>query len=38
MKLYRYKTIMNCSNTWPKGLNPGQAIEKLKKKIENELH
>ena len=38
MKLYRCKTIMNCSNTCPKGLNPGQAIGKLKKKIENELH
>ena len=34
MKLYRCKTIMNCSNTCPKGLNPGQAIGKLKKKIE----
>tara|TARA_B100000945_G_scaffold294614_1_gene271442 strand:- start:64 stop:771 length:708 start_codon:yes stop_codon:yes gene_type:complete len=38
MKLYRCKTIMNCSNTCPKGLNPGQAIGKLKKKIEEELH
>ena len=34
MKLYRCKTIMNCSNTCPKGLNPGQAIGKLKKKVE----
>ena len=25
---------MNCSNTCPKGLNPGQAIGKLKKKVE----
>tara|TARA_Y100000287_G_C13891017_1_gene196015 strand:- start:65 stop:505 length:441 start_codon:yes stop_codon:yes gene_type:complete len=33
MKLYRCKTIMNCTNTCPKGLNPGQAIGKLKKKI-----
>ena len=32
MKLYRCKTIMNCSNTCPKGLNPGQAIGKLKQK------
>ena len=38
MKLYRCKTIMNCSNTCPKGLNPGQAIGKLKKKINDELH
>tara|TARA_E500000178_G_C16856521_1_gene677616 strand:+ start:68 stop:766 length:699 start_codon:yes stop_codon:yes gene_type:complete len=38
MKLYRCKSIMNCSNTCPKGLNPGQAIGKLKKKIQQELH
>ena len=38
MKLYRCKSIMNCSNTCPKGLNPGQAIGKLKKKINEELH
>ena len=38
MKLYRCKSIMNCSNTCPKGLNPGQAIGKLKKKINDELH
>jgi succinate dehydrogenase/fumarate reductase iron-sulfur protein len=38
MKLYRCKSIMNCSNTCPKGLNPGQAIGKLKKKIQDELH
>ena len=35
MKLYRCKTIMNCSNTCPKGLNPGQAIGKLKAKIDS---
>ena len=33
MKLYRCKSIMNCSNTCPKGLNPGKAIGELKKKI-----
>ena len=38
MKLYRCKTIMNCSDTCPKGLNPGGAIGKLKKKINDELH
>ena len=38
MKLYRCKSIMNCSNTCPKGLNPGQAIGNLKKKIQDELH
>jgi succinate dehydrogenase / fumarate reductase iron-sulfur subunit len=38
MKLYRCKTIMNCSNTCPKGLNPGKAVGELKKKINEELH
>jgi len=38
MKLYRCKTIMNCSNTCPKGLNPGKAIGELKKKIDQTLH
>ena len=38
MKLYRCKSIMNCSNTCPKGLNPGKAIGELKKKISQELH
>jgi succinate dehydrogenase/fumarate reductase iron-sulfur protein len=38
MKLYRCKSIMNCTNTCPKGLNPAQAIGKLKQKIEKELH
>ena len=38
MKLYRCKSIMNCSNTCPKGLNPGKAIGELKKKINDELH
>ena len=38
MKLYRCKTIMNCSNTCPKGLNPGQAVAKLKQKVEETLH
>ncbi len=32
-KLYRCHTIMNCTNTCPKGLNPGKAIAGLKKKI-----
>jgi len=38
MKLYRCKSIMNCSNTCPKGLNPGKAIGELKQKIETTLH
>lgn len=29
MKLYRCKSIMNCTNTCPKGLNPAQSIGKL---------
>ena len=29
-KLYRCHTIMNCTNTCPKGLNPAQAISKIK--------
>jgi succinate dehydrogenase/fumarate reductase iron-sulfur protein len=38
MKLYRCKSIMNCTQTCPKGLNPAKAIGKLKKKIEENLH
>ena len=38
MKLYRCKSIMNCSNACPKGLNPAKAIGELKKKISDELH
>ena len=33
MKLYRCHTIMNCTNTCPKGLNPGEEIAKIKKAI-----
>jgi succinate dehydrogenase / fumarate reductase iron-sulfur subunit len=29
-KLYRCHTIMNCTNTCPKSLNPGQAIGEIK--------
>ena len=32
-KLYRCHTIMNCTNTCPKGLNPAQAISKIKSMI-----
>jgi succinate dehydrogenase / fumarate reductase iron-sulfur subunit len=32
-KLYRCHTIMSCTNTCPKGLNPGLAIQKIKKTI-----
>ncbi|KAF0139316.1 MAG: succinate dehydrogenase iron-sulfur subunit [Rhodospirillaceae bacterium] len=30
-RLYRCHTIMNCTNTCPKGLNPGKAIGEVKK-------
>jgi len=37
-KLYRCHTIMNCTKTCPKGLNPAQAIGEIKKKmIEREI-
>jgi len=29
-KLYRCHTIMNCTQTCPKGLNPGKAIAEIK--------
>ena len=29
-KLYRCHTIMNCTQTCPKGLNPAQAIGEIK--------
>ena len=29
-KLYRCHTIMNCTQTCPKGLNPAKAIGKIK--------
>eukprot|EP00877_Chromochloris_zofingiensis_P009897 jgi/Chrzof1/5160/Cz15g13230.t1_SDH2[v5.2] len=32
-KLYRCKTIMNCAQVCPKGLNPGKAIAKIKQSI-----
>ena len=32
-KTYRCHTILNCTNTCPKGLNPGQAIAKIKRKL-----
>ena len=33
MKLYRCHTIMNCTRTCPKGLNPARAIAKVKKLV-----
>ncbi len=32
-RLYRCHTIMNCTNTCPKGLNPAKAIAETKKKM-----
>lgn len=32
-KLYRCHTIMNCTSTCPKGLNPARAISEIKKSI-----
>jgi succinate dehydrogenase / fumarate reductase iron-sulfur subunit len=32
-KLYRCHTIMNCTNTCPKGLNPAKAIASIKQAI-----
>ncbi len=34
-KLYRCHTIMNCTNTCPKNLNPAKAIAGIKEKIAN---
>lgn len=33
MSLYRCHTIMNCTRTCPKGLNPGQSIAEIKKQL-----
>ena len=35
-KLYRCHTIMNCTNTCPKGLNPGKAIAEIKAQMVKE--
>jgi succinate dehydrogenase / fumarate reductase, iron-sulfur subunit len=32
-RLYRCHTILNCTRTCPKGLNPGKAIAEIKKAI-----
>ncbi len=37
-RLYRCHTIMNCTRTCPKGLNPGQAIGEIKKMIAERQH
>lgn len=33
MSLYRCHTILNCTRTCPKGLNPGRAIAEIKKQL-----
>lgn len=37
-KLYRCHTIMNCTNSCPKGLNPAKAIAEIKKKMAQRQH
>ncbi|MCH9026930.1 MAG: succinate dehydrogenase iron-sulfur subunit [Proteobacteria bacterium] len=37
-KLYRCHTIMNCTNTCPKGLNPARAIAEIKKMMIERQH
>lgn len=37
-KLYRCHTILNCTNTCPKGLNPGRAIAEIKKMMAKREH
>lgn len=37
-RLYRCHTIMNCSNTCPKGLNPAKAIAEIKKMMVARKH
>ena len=37
-KLYRCHTIMNCTKTCPKHLNPGKAVAKIKKRIADRGH
>jgi succinate dehydrogenase / fumarate reductase iron-sulfur subunit len=32
-RLYRCHTILNCTRTCPKGLNPGKAVAEIKKVI-----
>lgn len=36
MKLYRCHTILNCTQTCPKGLNPAKSISEIKRKIGKE--
>ena len=36
-RLFRCHTIMNCTNTCPKGLNPGKAIAEIKKSLVKRL-
>lgn len=37
MKVFRCHTILNCTKTCPKNLNPGKAIAEIKYRIRNEL-
>ena len=35
LRLFRCHTIMNCTKTCPKGLNPGRAIGNIKEAVVN---
>ena len=35
-KLYRCRTIMNCTSACPKGLNPAKAISGIKRLVEEQ--
>jgi len=37
-RLYRCHTIMNCTRTCPKGLNPAKAISETKKLLATRRH
>lgn len=37
-KLYRCHTILNCTSACPKHLNPGKAIQQIKRDISKKLH
>lgn len=36
--VYRCHTILNCTKTCPKGLNPAQAIANIKKDMATDMH
>jgi heterodisulfide reductase subunit C len=38
MKVYKCHTILNCSRTCPKGLNPAKAIKKIKQHMKSSFN